>query len=50
MEKNEYRMVENLSRGSRQQKSCIEMLEEMMRRHMVKIRSDPSFIPGPKIL
>lgn len=42
--------VSNLEKFFRQQKSCIEMALVMSNRHMVKMISEPSFLPGPKIL
>jgi len=42
--------VSNLVKSQRKQKSCMEMLEDITNRHMVKIIRLPSFLPGPKIL
>ena len=50
IEKNEKRKVENFSKFFKLQNSCIEMLELMTSKHMVKMSKLPSFIPGPKIL
>jgi len=42
--------VSNFVKSGRKQNNCIEMLDEIMSKHIVKITSDPSFFPGPKIL
>lgn len=42
--------VSNFVKPQRKQKSCIDILEEMISKHMVKIIRLPNFFPGPKIL
>lgn len=42
--------VSNFVKSHRKQKSCIEMLDDMTSRHIVKIIRLPSFFPGPNIL
>ena len=42
--------VSNLSSFLRKQNNCIEILEVMTSKHMVKMIKLPNFLPGPKIL
>jgi hypothetical protein len=42
--------LSNFVNSQRKQNSCMEMLDEMISRHMVNMIRLPSFFPGPNIL
>lgn len=42
--------VSNFVKSARKQNSCIDMLEVMISKHIVKMIRLPNFLPGPKIL
>lgn len=42
--------LSNLVKSQRKQKSCMEIDDEIIKRHMVNMMRLPSFFPGPKTL
>ena len=50
MEKKANGKVSNLSKFDKEQNNCMDMLDVMTKRHIVKMIRVPNFFPGPKIL
>lgn len=42
--------LSNFVKSHKKQNNCMEMLDEIINKHMVKIIKLPSFFPGPNIL